>query len=792
MSKRDQIIVYFLILSLTFSSWDSINIISNNSTSISRTKTSGVYSQDNSYPPHLQSIKNLKDVQQVGQNNTQNISSTNFTGFLPNSINLSKSHLDVPMLYSTTNSYDLKLNSSNEMNVSQPANVSLNFIKKNILYGIDFAKYNSTLAVSNSTLTSPNAAGISQYFYNKNKDTFNFTASGYGGSILSSFNITSFNNINIFNPFSTPLIFNSTFDFRNVILPSNGLNYTYYIDFLFNPNSSVVNSPFLSVIRLNLLYTSNYADNTLFSINNSSDLMFYLNSNSNINVLLKNLNFNGSTSMTFNISDLLTQVKQSLNIKSIQDYFSSFNGVEIGFFSYNSTNFRSVNLNIKKFTLYNILSPSQYLVLSGVALTDSQPQFISSNLFKNPISIKNCIKLNLNINLRPNYKVDQNLFFSKNPLNFLINISFLQMIPFKVEITKSNLLNWSSNILNFPDYSFNSSNFDLKLIYMVKNIFWFIDDSWLPDSLPTKQNGQFFANSSNILSALSQNFQQNVWFGGLLSNDFFQRNFSVSFFSKNSFSPLTIQGFILDDKLNLTFSNNQDFDLAKYIILYLNNSDIIVPYLRLYVNNNKGFISITIPIFNQSYLSNEFLLFVSSDNIKNGFFLQSFFITNILKNYDGGFSCSFQTDNSTIRITRTFNFSLNCIFNNKFYSLLFLKKLLININIDNVSSNFPFDIINFDNNSMLFQRQIYIPNENDLYHRSFIVLYSIINLFSPVQTILWSNSSEFSWMGTVQSINDQISIYSNWPFYGFFSILILLIITIRRRKTQSIIKNQIS
>ena len=539
------------------------------------------------------------------------------------------------------------------------------------------------------------------------------------------------------------------------------------------------------------MYTPNYAQYTLYNTRNNPNFWFYLNSNSNINILVKDINFNGTRQLSVNLTDILHQITDDLGLTAIIPYFNSFSGIEIGFFSTNSTLLRSNTLKVTNFVLFNKLLPSNIMMLTGSASTSSIIFPINNSVFNNIFSIINCFNIQLMLNLIPNLNINKNLLINNSTIELLVNISYFETNQFKVELTNLNRLIWSNIVSYIPIISFNNSVTNSALELSKKTILWFIDKNWKPLSLPTLENSHFLINSSNFLTSFTINSQTNAWFGGILNNNFSENNFNVSFYSNNKFSLFYIQSFILDNKLNLTFFNNQNLLLANKIELFQNQSNKFTPLDQLYINSNKSFFSISFFFNNESFLKQNFLLFLVSDNIKSGFLLQSFYLTNILKNYNISLACSYLTDFSNTNKTNSFILSIDCKFNSSFFTESYLNKLLVNVQISNYTYFFRFNSINLINNYMTFNNQIFLPPQNNLFNNSILVNYSVENLFYNNPLILWSNSSIIDLSISTELINKQINIYSSWPFYMFFFFVILLLIIKRKRKTQSIINDQV-
>ena len=279
----------------------------------------------------------------------------------------------------------------------------------------------------------------------------------------------------------------------------------------------------------------------------------------------------------------------------------------------------------------------------------------------------------------------------------------------------------------------------------------------------------------------------------MLLGNFSSSFFHISFYSKNTFALYSIHAFIKDNVLNINFKNNQSLKLAKSVKLFENNSNVytlIKEYLITSSDNNSFVLQVPISLtFN---LKGNYLLLLQSNDIMSGYLLQSFSFDNIFNDYNEIYACSFHTNTSQNLSVENVNFTLNCTFDNSFYSESFLSNLLIFVSAFNNTTIFQFDKIYPQESYMIFQKNLlFLSAKNDI-NESVTFNYSVINLFTGKYDILWSNSSYLTFYQVSTPVHYNSGLYSAWPFYLGFSSLIFSIPLIRKRKARSIVKNQIS
>ena len=791
MVKIVKLSLILIILLIPVQTFTNVTVIATSSQSIHFNPHTNVSSKNNGQ--NYQYLSPKLQSNQFFTTNTVNVSSKEITGPVPVALNGSVHSVKLPMYYSVGTSYNLSLFTNHDFHFSQPVNVTINGTNSPLNYGINFDSYNSLLQVDNTTLTSYNASAISNYSYNDNNGSnYIFSSFGSGGSIWSNFSIASFNGKKILNPFSSKLIFNMSGTFSDAILPNDGMLYTYYIDFKFQSNSSIINTPFPSIFRIYLLYSQNYADRTLFNVNSNANFWYYVNGNSNINLLLKNSSIS-SKEISLNISAIFSQIINEMNLTSIIPYFNTFQGIEIGFFSSNSTTFRKVTLKIHNFSLYNIFNPLNWLDASGEAATINGKETIDNSFLSNPISLQNCYDITVLLKFNPGYSIDQTLFFTTAVIKVSINFNYLAILSYSGQLIPNNLLKWKSQITNFPLYSLDNLEINSTNFYTFRQLLYYIPKTWLPYSLPTVQNNHFHSNYSGDLLSTSYEFASNVWFGGLVPSNFSSSAFQISFYSKNAFSLFSIHAFIKDNVLNINFNSKQNLKLAKSVVLYENNSNVyksIETYVITSLNDTSFLLQDSINIkFN---LEGNYLLFLRSNDITDGYLLQSFSFDNILKDFNDIYSCSFHSNTTQDFPIKNVNFTLNCFFNSNFYSESFLSNLIIYIRAFNSTFIFQFDKIYSQENSMLFKKIILFPSSKNDINESVMFNYSVIALVTGKQEILWSNSSLIMFYPISTPVLYNSDLYGAWPFYLGFSSLILSILVIRKRKAKSIVKNQLS
>ena len=725
--------------------------------------------------------------------NPLNIDSQIIQGSLLNPQLYNFSPVLAPMYYSSVNKYPVNVDHSYSMSSSTPVNMSLALSPTPLTYGVDFSNFNQSLNVVNTTLVSPNAIGSSMYLFNPTTHDFSFTSNGSGGTVWSNFTVSSLAYKKIFNPFTTKLLFNFSFNVANLNLPSNGLLYTFYIDFKFDINSSLVNSPFPSIFRLYLLYSSNYASYSLQSLQNNPYFLYYFNSNSNINLFLKPNILNKSLPLTVDFTDIFNQISHDLNTTSFFPYFTTFKGVELGFFSTNSTVIRNATLIIHDFTLYNSFNASQWLIITGHtnAVTGSIP--LTSSFIRNGLSVNQASVVYFDIGFKNSEVIDPQLFSINKDFFLTVNITYSTLLDFYFQSFDSNSLYWNANVTNFPLYYMTDNQVDQSFLFQNKSLVWLIDKSWIGFSLPTTSNHQIFFNPRSDLSDLASSFQNKMWYGGSLANYFSLFSFPISFSSKNLLSKFAIRANLNNNNLILNFNSNNTLKYSPLVHIFENKSNNFLTTNSAFISYSKdGSFNVSFSIYNITNNQSNYVLIVYLTDPIYGFVMQSFSLESILQLTQTNFTCQSKIAPDSIPLGSSFQFYLNCSFSNNFFSESYFRTIVINVQFLNSSEFFQFSNISLIAQRLTFNTSFSVPLTLNVNTTQIALNYSIRNLAAFNDQFRYDNFSIINLSLYQPEFTPTENIYSPWPFYLIFSVIIVSLILYRKKKLRNFTDNQIS
>ena len=725
--------------------------------------------------------------------NPLNISSQIIQGSFLNPQLCNFSPVLTPMYYSSVNKYPVNVDHSYSVSSSAPVNMSLALSPSPLTYGVDFSYFNQSLNVVNTTLASPGAIGNSIYSYNSTTHDFIFTSDGSGGTVWSNFTVSSLAYKKIFNPFATKLLFNFSFNLANLNLPSNNLLYTFYIDFKFDINSSLVSSPFPSIFRLYLLYSSNYASYSLQSLQNNPYFLYYFNSNSNINLFLKPNVLNKSLHLTVDFTDIFNRISHDLNTTSFVPYFTTFKGVELGFFSTNSTAIRNATLIIHNFTLYNSFNASQWLIITGHANTGAGIITLASSFIGNSLRVNQASAVNFEIGFKNSNILDPQLFSINKNFFITVNVTYTSLLDFYYQSFDSNSLYWNANVTDFTLYYMTDNQVDQSFLFQNKSLVWLIDKSWIGSSLPSISNHQIFVNPRTDLSVLASAFQNKMWYGGMLNNYFSLFSYTISFYSKNLFSKFTIHANLNNNNIVLSFYNNNTLKYSPVVHIFENKSNNFLTTNSDFISYSKdGSFNISFSIDNIVNNQSNYVLVVYSTEPIYGFIIQSFSLESILQLTQTNFTCQSKITPDSIPLGSSFQFYLNCSFSNNFFSESYFRTIMINVQFLNSSEFFQFSNISLIAQRMTFNTSFSVPLTLDVNTTQIALNYSIRNLAAFNDQFQYGNYSIINLSLNQPEFTSTENIYSPWPFYLTFSVIIVGLILYRKKKLRNFTDDQIS
>jgi hypothetical protein len=726
--------------------------------------------------------------------NFQNISSDIVTNVSPGFLNQKNPVVSVPMFFSSSNSYAVDVFNPYSFNSSVPVNISVQGFNSPIKYGLSLNNSRKSIVIENNTVISSGYNFNSSYSFSPlSSSTFNFSSFGTGGTLWSNFTLSSFSEKKLLNPLNDDLKINFSYKFAETIIPDSNLNYVFHVDVKFSNNQSQVSFPFPSIIRIFLLYSPNYSNYDLHSIASNPLFSYYLNGYSNINIIPPNRSDSSWNNVSLSIGKIISQITSDLGSNSILPYFNSFQGVEIGFFSYNSSNPRGATLLLDDFSLYHDIQPSNWFSLSGTAHTIPNATILLNNsLFQDAYSLNNCDSIYFEFNKNSAIIFDSDLLFNSNFILFSLNISHISFIFFDAHLLNEQFLLWSSQVTDFINYQMFSGTTRIQPVITFQSLVWFINKFWTPVQLPTSSNAEIKDLGLDNFQSFSHDLNENIWLGGPLNSSI--SNFLVSFKSSNLFSSFNIQSKFVKSHLSLKFTNSNEYTLTSNFQLFLNQNSILTLQRNFsnYEKTEDGFIfTFFLEDVSDKIIELNFFIFVSSLNLKLGFIIQKFNILLSKVDYKTSFNCKNAEILSPVITDTLHDYSLRCSYKNFDSDFNFLKNLFIFFDFLNQTQIYQFTNVQENQSSISFLGDIFLGSNFPSSNNSFLFNISVIDVSSIKSNVLWKNSSYFTIKQLEIISPSKIDIFSSWIFYAFFSSVGALVIFIGKKKSSNIIKGQI-
>lgn len=723
------------------------------------------------------------------------LSSSFLNGSLPSALTPLADPVSTPMYYNSTALLKPTFFTTHTLSSSLPVTTKVAFRPEPLSYGFSFADRNTSMVIDNKTLLGAGATGQATYDLGSTTNpTFIFDSYGSGGTVWTNYTLASFNGKQLINPFQANLSLSSSFKFLSINLPTDGIRYTFYLDVKFDVNSSVIADTFPAIFRFHLLYSPYYANYTLYPVPHHPELQYYLGGPSTINVLLNQAGVNQITSLDLNFSDVFTDIIQSLNDPAIIPYFCSFKSIELGFFSTNSSLSREAVLSFQHFQLFNSLEPKKWFSLSGSVSSAEGSIPLDSSLFTTPDVFPATTSLTFTLTPLQNSVFDFSLFGSTNYMLLDLTTSFFTDLSSSLTALNQDYLTWEAPYGSFPSLVFDASSFSAFFPSHLQSVYWFIDHSWIPQSLPTVFNHAVNLSSSSFLEQTALLSQSHQWFGGSLLTGSTFGPFMFQFLSPNLCSPVSVSSALIDNALHLDFSSTSSFQLSGQAAIFNSTTapSSLLAQQSLGPTNTSSF-SMIINFDSLPADVSHLLLVIDPGNPHVGFIVQFFSLTTITSSYDNTFSCNATGNSLFLASTFALNLSLNCSFKSGSFSQQFLDHLAVALTLLNQSSRFSFDTASTTSSVLSFSRVLYLPSRSLTTNSSFSVLFQLLYLSTSAPTVLWTNTSSFTVPVSTSVISPQTSdLYSSLPFYAFFSFVAYGLYVVHKNKTKSTIKKQIS
>ena len=726
---------------------------------------------------------------------SQNISSTVLNGSLPSSLQSSIPTTSSLLYYQTSTQLKSFFSTPQHLSYASPVNLSLRSSTDPVPYGLTFSSVSNPLAITNTTLLGSGAVGSTTYTIQHNPSfALTLDAQSSGGIVWNNFSIDSFSGQKLLNPLQADLVFNTSFSFLKKIIPADGIRYSFYIDFKFTPDLSLVSSPFPSILRLHLFYSSYYANYTLFPVSGSPALDYYLSSDSSINLVLNQSLLTTSQSLSIDFSRFFEQVSTDYHETSFIPYFNAFKTIEIGFFSTNSTLPRETEISFSQFQLYNKLLPADWFIIAGAGYAGPQQNYFSYPVSSLTRTFQNITDLAFGVSLTNKLLFDPALFFDNNFLIFFINTSFLKKISFHIASVNQQTILWQSSISQFPLQLADYLLVNPAVLVKTQFLYWYLNKYWVNVSVPTINNHESFPTGDvGTLQAVTA-LTSYQWFGGSLANDFSSYNFSISFQSSNFFSPYTIQGSIVDDLLNVSFSQVTNFNVSSTASLYTNESSRLVFFHTLSrISPTTQQLSFSNPIQSFAAKKTFFTLVAVATSPVVSVLYQSFSLQQLFSAYNNSFLCSNQFLSNSSSSDSFISIALYCSFDSSVLTPQYFNHVFISVRTLNASSLFQFSSSNLTAGVALFKTSIFIPLSVLVSTTNISLAYYVTYNSSVGNQVKWHNATYILFdQFNASSLPQQSDLYRYVPFYGVFSFAILSLFIYRKKRISKALHDQVS